>query len=263
MDLAPVDAARRAGQEASGLPDENAAFLLHSRIDIIAVLRDIARSRTLVHVHLGSGYDSMLTPLLGVDTAAGEILIDASGSPKLNRNLLQAQRLLFYTSLDKVQIRFTTAAARRVEHEGREAFSVRLPETMLRLQRRECYRVIAPVTRPIQCFVPLEQPHGVRYVETRVHDISQGGVALIVRRDDLPAEAGKRYPNCRLVLPDSGAAVVTLETVFACDVELLNEQTLGRVGCKYVRPSMPALSLIQRHMMKLEREQTRRSERFE
>ena len=263
MDLATFDAAERTRLEASDLPDEAAAFLLHSRLDIIAVLRDIARSRTLVHVHFGPGHDSLLTPLVAVDSQVGEIVIDASGSAKLNRGLIESPRLLFYTSLDKVQIRFTTTAARRVEHEGREAFCVRLPETMLRLQRRECYRVVAPVTRPIQCLVPLEQPHGIRYVETRVHDISQGGVALIARRDELPAEAGKRYPNCRLVLPDTGAAVVTLEAVFACDVEMLNDRKLGRIGCKYVRPSMPALSLIQRHMMKLERSQTQRRERFE
>ncbi len=262
MDLAPLAAGERAGHDAADLPDEDAAFLLHSRMDIIALLRAIARSRTLVHVHVGGGHDSLLTPLIAVDAEGGAILIDASGSDKLNRNLLRAERLLFYTSLDKVQIRFTTTPARQVKHEGREVFCVRLPETMLRLQRRECFRVLAPVTRPIQCVVPLEQPHGIRYVETRVHDISQGGVSLIARRDELPAEAGKRYPNCRIVLPDTGAAVVTLEAVFACDVEMLNDRTLGRIGCKYVRPSMPALSLIQRHMMKLEREQTRR-ERFE
>lgn len=35
---------------------------------------------------------------------------------------------------------------------------------------------------------------------------------------------------------------------------LLNDKTVLRVGCKFVRPSMAALGLIQRQMMKLERE---------
>jgi c-di-GMP-binding flagellar brake protein YcgR len=260
-DLAIADDAGVTAQQLSELPDQEAAFLLHARADIVAVLRDIEQTRTLVHVHFGAGHDSLLTALIALDTAAGEFLIDCSGSPKLNRRLLQAHRLLFYTALAKVQIRFTSASARRVEHEGREAFAVRLPETMLRLQRRECYRLLAPVTRPIRCIVPVTRQQGVRYVETRVHDISQGGVSIVAPREDIPAEPGHRYPNCRLVLPDTGSAVVTLETVFECELPR-DDRALGRIGCRYVSPSMPALATIQRHMMKLEREQMRRS-RFE
>ncbi|RPI45244.1 MAG: flagellar brake protein, partial [Betaproteobacteria bacterium] len=130
--------------------------------------------------------------------------------------------------------------------------AVPLTETMLRLQRREFYRLLAPVAHPLTCIVTLAEGNVVRYIETRLHDISQGGVSLIADSGGLPAELGRHYPNCRIVLPETGNAIVTLEAVFTCDVTLRNARAVARIGCKYVRPSMPALSLIQRHMLKLE-----------
>ena len=239
------------------LADSEAAFLLHSRIDILAVLRDITRSRTLVNVHFG-GEDSLITPLIDVDGAAGELVFDCSGSRRLNAAVLAARQLLFYTSQDNVKIRFTTTGAHEIRRNGQAAFAARLPESMLRLQRRECFRINAPVLHPIQCMITVEDAGRVRYVETRVHDISQGGVSLLLAPGELPAETGKRYPNCRIVLPQTGNAVVTLETVFWFDLELPNGQSMSRAGCKYVRPTMPALALIQRHIMRLERERIAR-----
>jgi len=234
--------------------EDESPFWLHSRMDIVAVLRDIVRTRTLSNVNFGSGSEALLTPLLAVDTEAEELLFDCSGSETINRGVLQARKLLFYCLHDKIKVRFTTKLARVVQWQNRDAFAVRLPESMLRLQRRELYRVPAPISRPIRCVIPVQKDDRTHHVETRLHDISQGGVALIVQPGDLQAEVGMSFPNCRIVLPDAGNAVVMLEIVHAREMTLLNDKTVLRIGCKFVRPSMAALALIQRQMMKLERE---------
>lgn len=234
-------------------PDES-PYLLHARMDIVAVLRDVARSRTLVTVHFGTGHEALLTPLLGVDGNAEELVFDCSGSEAMNRSVLQARKLLFYGLHDKVRIRFNTGSARQTLWEGRDSFAVKLPESMLRLQRRELYRVPAPITRPVRCVIPVEAADRTRHIETRLHDISQGGVALVAQPNDYPFEAGMKFPNCRIVLPDAGNAVVMLEVVHVKEEKLLNEKSILKIGCKYVRPSMAALALIQKQMMRLERE---------
>src|SRR5688572_25171512 len=108
-----------AGSESSTAAEagDESPYLLHARIDIAAVLRDIARTRGLASVHFG-GQETLLTPLLVVDPSAGEIVFDRSGSERLNQALLRASKLLFVSSHDKVKVRFSTGPARLVQHEG-------------------------------------------------------------------------------------------------------------------------------------------------
>jgi c-di-GMP-binding flagellar brake protein YcgR len=233
---------------------DESPYVLHARMDIVAVLRDVARARALVTVHFGTGHEALLTPLLGVNLAAGELLFDCSGSETMNAAVVQARKLLFYGLHDKVRIRFNTGPARQITWEDRDSFAVKLPDSLLRLQRRELYRVSAPITRPIRCVVPVEVNERTRHIETRLHDISQGGVALIAQVGDYPFEPGMKFPNCRIVLPDAGNAVVMLEVVHVREEKLLNDKTALKIGCKYVRPSMAALALVQKQMMRLERE---------
>lgn len=237
---------------------DESPYLLHARVDIAAVLRDLVRARGLASVHFGGGQDTLLTPLLRVDPAAGEIVFDCSGSERLNQALMRASKLMFIASHDKVKVRFITGPARGEQHEGRNAFAVRMPDSMLRLQRREFYRVLAPVTRPARCVIPVDRDGGVRDVEARLHDISQGGVAVMTRPGDLPVEIGAIYPDCRLALPDAGNVAVALRTANIHTVTLLNGKQMLRVGCQFVHPSMPALALIQRYMMRLERDKRAR-----
>ena len=246
-----------APRQDDGAADES-AYLLRSRIDIAAVLRDIVRTRGLAHVHFGAGPDTLLTAFLAADARKGEIVFDCSGSERLNRELLRAAKLDFVSSHDRVKVSFTTGPARLVEHEGKPAFAVCMPDAMLRLQRREAYRVAMPVARPVRCVIPLERDGVACEVETRVHDISQGGVALIVQPGELPREVGARYPGCRIALPDGGNLVVTLESVDQHDVTLRDGRTMLRVGCRFVRPSPTAAALVQRYIMKLERDRRAR-----
>jgi c-di-GMP-binding flagellar brake protein YcgR len=238
-------------------PLDESNYMLRSRIDIVAVLRDIVRTRGLVTVHFG-GPDTLLTPLLAIDTDAGEIVFDCSGAERLNQGLMRAAKLLFFGSHDKVKVRFTTGPARVMEHAGARAFAVRLPDALLRLQRREFYRVLAPVARPVRCLVPVEDGEGARKVEARLHDISQGGVALIAAPGEIPETLGARYDNCRIVLPDVGNVVATLEVRNMMAMTLLNTKQALRFGCRFVRPSMSALSLVHRYMTRLERERKSR-----
>lgn len=251
---------------ASGAPELESAvedvldeshYVLRTRIDIVAVLRDIVRTRGLVTVHFG-GADTLLTPLLAIDTAAGELMFDCSGAERLNQGILRAAKLLFFGSHDKVKVRFVSGPARLIDYAGAKAFAVLLPDALLRLQRREFYRVLAPVARPVRCIVPVETAAGSSKVEARLHDISQGGVALITQPGELSATLGARYDNCRIVLPEVGNVVATLEMRNLMTMTLLNGRQAVRLGCRFVRPSMSALALVHRYMTRLERERKSR-----
>lgn len=233
-------------------------YILGSRIEITYVLRDLVRTPALASVHFSGGRDLLLTPLLAVDTTNSEIVFDSSSAEEINRGVLQASKLLFTSSQDKVKIRFSTPSARRVTMDGRDAFAAPIPEAMLRLQRRDYYRARAPLARPVKCIFALDAQDGRREVETRLHDISEGGVAVTTQPGALAAHIGARYSSCRIALPDAGNLVVTLEVRSILDMPLLNGKSAQRLGCQFVGLSVAASSLIQRYMMKLERERAGR-----
>ncbi len=234
--------------------DDEHRFMLRSPIEILYVLRSLARKHAVMKVHCGGGSaDFLLTSLLEVDPKAGRFAFEASGSEPVNRRILAADRLSFFTSQDKVRIRFRTGRAQAATVEGRDAFSTELPPELLRLQRREYFRLVAPIAQPVTCKVPLPTANGVQHLDARVQDISLGGVGLALGVDGPGLEAGKAYPNCRIMLPDAGNVVATLAVRHAFAVELLNGKTSRRYGCMFSHPSGTAVALVQRYILKLER----------
>jgi c-di-GMP-binding flagellar brake protein YcgR len=238
--------------------DDESRYILTSRIEIVHVLRDLVRTRALANVQMGGGQETLLSPLLAVDTAAGEVIFDRCGSDALNQSVLRARNLLFVSAQDKIKIRFFTPPARVLVRDGGEAFAAPLPTELLRLQRREAYRLQVPVVRPVLCIFALDADKGQRYVETRIHDIGQEGVAVIAQPDEICVDVGTCYANCRIVLPEAGNVVVTMEIRHSRDITLANGKKLLRIGCQFVRPSMAALNLVHRYMMKIERERRAR-----
>lgn len=237
---------------------DDSAYVLKSRAEIVHVLRDLIRTRTLTTVHMSGVQGTLVTALLAVDDAAGEIIFDCSGNQALNRDVQRATELLFVSAQDKVKIRFSTTPARRAAWRGDEAFAVPIPAELLRLQRREFYRVLAPVSRSVQCIVPVTVNDKCRYVDARVYDIGLGGVALVAQPGEIPVEIGTCYENCRIALPDAGNIVVTLEIRSTLEMKLMNGKPALRIGCQFVRPSAATSSLIQRYTMRMERERKRR-----
>ena len=237
---------------------DDSAYVLKSRTEIVHILRDLIRTRALTTVHMSGVRGTLLTPLLAIDDEAGEIIFDCSGNQALNRDVQRATKLLFVSAQDKVKIRFSTTAARVANWQGDEAFAVPIPAELLRLQRREFYRVLAPISRSVQCIVPVTVNEKCRSVETRVYDISLGGVALIAQPGEIPVEIGTCYENCRVALPDAGNIVVTLEIRSALEMKLSNGKPALRIGCQFVRPSAATSSLIQRYTMRIERDRKRR-----
>lgn len=238
--------------------ENDSAYVLKSRAEIVHVLRDLIRVRALNTVHVGGAQGTLVTPLLAVDDATGEFLFDGSGNEALNRSVLKAETLKFVSAQDKIKIRFSTTAARAVRWQGDEVFAAPIPAELLRLQRREFYRVLAPVSRSVQCIVPVGADDKVRYAETRVYDIGLGGVALIAQPDQIPTQTGARYENCRIVLPDTGNVVVTLEVRSTLEMKLPNGKAALRIGCRFLQPSAATSSLIQRYTMRMERDRKRR-----
>ena len=184
-------------------------------------------------------------------------MLDSSIDPEQNKRILASQGLSFETTLDKVRILFAAERGEVTVFEGNPAFKIVVPPTLIRLQRREYYRIATPVTNPVRVVVTLSEELG-GITTFPLADISCGGIAILDNKMILGDAIGKEYPNCRIDLPEIGQVTTALQVRNSLDLTLLNNKTNRRLGCEFVNIQRSTLAYVQRYITKLERERNAR-----
>jgi c-di-GMP-binding flagellar brake protein YcgR len=226
-------------------------FTVYARVEIIAVLRQILEHGVLVTAYCDGSESFAVTALLAVNPEFEEIVFDSASDQLAQRRLLAAESLTFVTFVNQVKLQFRTHAAQPNLFEGKPAFRVRLPEAMLRLQRRDAFRVRTPLARPAHCLVPYSED-GKQYEKLRMIDISVGGMALLTYPEKFDLAAGSTIEACFLDLPGVGSVGVGVR-VRHIDV-LPRDQNARRVGCEFVSLAPQARMMLQRYVNQLDAE---------
>ncbi|SDJ02283.1 c-di-GMP-binding flagellar brake protein YcgR, contains PilZNR and PilZ domains [Duganella sp. OV510] len=232
-------------------------FEVESRREIYALLRGIGEKNQLIRMLITGEADVCVTSILDVDETANAVYLDCSIDPEQNKRILASRRLSFETTLDKVRILFAAEQVEAATFEGNPAFKIAMPATLVRLQRREFYRIATPVTNPVRVQIPLPAELGGP-TTFPLADISCGGIAILDNKMILGNAIGKEYPDCRIDLPEIGQVSTTLQVRNSLDLTLLNNKTNRRLGCEFVDISRGNLASVQRFITKLERERNAR-----
>ena len=229
-----------------------------SRREIVALLRQIAEKNQLVRLLIKGESDVCVTSLLHIDPDGGTVIFDRSINREQNDRIVAASKVMCETSLDKIRILFQLQGLGAVDWEGSGALRAAIPTTLIRLQRREYYRMPTPVTNPVRVTIPLPAELGGGTAVFPLADISCGGVAILDSKLQLSTTMGDNYPNCRIELPEIGPVTTTLQVRNSQDVELLNHKTSRRIGCEFIDISRGSMAGVQRYITKLERERNAR-----
>ncbi len=233
-------------------------YLLNTRGEILYVLRALRDAGALLTAYFNEGRDFILTSVL--DAGDAGVTLDVGSDPERNARAMASDKLICAGLLDRIRIQFTLHRLRSVTHEGRPALAANLPETLLRLQRREFYRLTAPVGQPVKCRIPCHHPGaGQRTIEAKVLDISGGGLAIVMPPEGVRLEPGLTFPGCRIDLPEIGTVVATLEVRSVFDMSLANRNVVQRAGCQFVDLPGTMLTMIQRYIIRVERERKARA----
>ena len=226
--------------------------------EIIAILRSIGEKNQLVRMLIQGEADVCVTSVLHVDADAGELLVDCSIDPAQNKRILASRKLMFETSVDKIRIIFHAAQVHEATFKGGPAFKIDIPDSVVRLQRREYYRMATPVSNPVRVSIPLPLEHGGGMGSFPIADISCGGIAILDPKLVLDNTVGKNYENCKIDLPEIGMVTTTLQIRSSHDVTLLNSKSNRRLGCEFINISRGNMAGVQRYITKLERERNAR-----
>ncbi|SFV02896.1 flagellar brake protein [Pseudoduganella namucuonensis] len=233
-------------------------FEVESRKEIIGLLRSIGEKNQLIRMLVHGEADVCVTSILEVDADNNSVILDCSINPEQNQRVVGAKALSYETTLDKIRILFSSERVEKCTFEGAPAFKIPLPASLIRLQRREYYRMNTPVSNPVRAVIPLPAELGGGSSSFPLADISCGGIAILDNKLLLGDSIGKKYEDCRIDLPEVGTVVTSLQIRNMIDLTLLNNKSNRRLGCQFVDMPRGALNAVQRYITKLERERNAR-----
>ena len=226
---------------------------MRARAEIVGILRDLMHQNSLITVYFGPQQEFFVTALLAIETDSGMLVFDCGADAKLNERLPKAPAARLETYVDRIRVEFSIGSIAPVDFEGKPAFRAPLPPSLLRIQRRETYRVHVPRSREIVCELPPANESG-QPVLAHVRDISIGGVALV----DFPAAMqllpGTVFDRCALRLSPSEAIEAGIELVHIYRPQAAAPGRGQLVGCRFLRLTTTAEARIQRLINQLERE---------
>lgn len=239
-------------------PDQYGRFVLDDPREVHFYLDQLARHGTLLTAHVGAGELFFLTRVVAVDEKKGGIFIEPASIENINKAAASCGQLTLVGNLDRIKIQFRLAAPHEQHYSGQPALASTVPAELLRLQRRESFRLEPPVGQPVFCrLVASRADDSKQALELRVVNISGGGIALHVPTelaDDFgPATV---FTGCRLDLPGEGVVLVNMRTHKAVEFSDENGRHYLRVGCEYIGLSPMRLSKIDHYIARVERERS-------
>lgn len=238
-------------------PGEYNQYMLRTPAEILVVLRGLYDRVSQITVFFNEGKDMLLTTLAAV--ADDHLVLDYGPSSEMNRKALAVEKHFCVTTLDKVRVQFILRAFSKVEQDGRTAFRCALPDEVLRLQRREFYRLVTPIIHPLKCTMPIPLADGSQHVhEASVFDISGGGMGVSAPVETIPFAADMAFPDCKIELPEIGFVTATVRIRNIFEITLRSGARVRRAGCEFVKLPGPMGTLIQRYIIKVERERKAR-----
>jgi c-di-GMP-binding flagellar brake protein YcgR len=235
-------------------PEELEKFSTTQRREIQFFIQQLIHEGERISVVFNEGSEMFLTVLLHLDEENDRLIFDWGGSEALNRKLLDSERNFFVCAPHGVRNQFMTGAVRETVFANRRAFVTGLPKRYTRLQRREFFRLVLPLTRRPTCVLPDEAGDSRSFP---VIDISIGGIAMETPSATPPYEVGQRLPGAHIEFKDGHALDVVLEVRNISPLQRGNK-VVGRVGCQFIGLSHPDEHLLQRFITDVQREERAR-----
>lgn len=216
------------------------------------LLAGFARENQQFSIYFQSGQEMFLTTVLAVKPDKGLFIFDCSGSAETNRRLMGSERNVFVGRPGGIRVQFSTGKVSELLYGGSKAFAVALPKYIVRLQRRDFFRIATPRAKPLQFFGRLP---GGALLKQPAHDISVAGIGLSAARLPDGLVPGQLLENCRFSLPEDERDLLFSATVsHLSELEARSGIRQWRLGLQFNKLPTADENCIQRYIGRLERE---------
>lgn len=227
-------------------PEDDEKHRITSAKEIGFVLRHLADKGVRVALYYGVDSEFILTTLIGVDDTG--LWLEPSPSSTDNEHVVESHQLTVVSSHLQAKVQFRAKQISKVEYKNRPAFYLPMPSVIYRLQRREYFRLMTPIAKPLRCIITSGKPPVRRLHEIVIMDISGGGIGLTCTETELELVPGKSYSDCRIELPEIGTITGTIEVKNLSSLTSASGRTIKRAGCEFKKLDGASTILLQRYV---------------
>lgn len=222
-------------------------YAIRSRAEVAGLLRQMLKEGVLLTLHYDRG-SSLLTVMLSVEPDLERVVVDAAPDNQQQQRVLASHDPVFVALVHGVKVQFSVPRLELMLYDGRPALRMRFPQRVIRMQRRDYFRVRPLAERPATCTVRDEESRVAAVLP--VIDIGVGGVALLCNEDRTPYSLGAEVRDCTIELPGQGSIVTGL--IVRSLVPL--RRGGARIGCEFAFAAPQARLLLQQYINHVEAE---------
>lgn len=225
---------------------EEEKYLIHSPREIQLTLNAIAQKKLTGVLYFDNGQRFFKTLLLAANDKG--LWFDVGPDADDNNLVPNSDDVIFVTMHNGAKVQFACSQIQTAVYAAHPAFYCPLPQTLVRLQRRDYFRLPTSGDAPLKCIIPPAPAVSPHPVEITIMDISVGGIALTCRESNVALQEGKIYPDCRIELPDIGTLVVTIQVRNLFDVTSPSGVITRHAGCEFMQLDGKMSMLLQRYV---------------
>lgn len=225
---------------------EESKFLIRSPKEIQLTLHAIAQKKTIGLLYFDNGERFFKTLLLAVNERG--LWLDVGPDVDDNNLILHSNSITFVTMHHGAKVQFACHQIQSATYAAHLSFYCTLPPSIVRLQRRDYFRLPTSHVAPLKCIIapaPAISPHPL---EVTIMDISLGGIALTCKENNVTLQEGEIYPDCQIELPGIGTLVVTIQVKNLFDVTSLGGAVTKHAGCEFIKMDGNISMLLQRYV---------------
>ncbi|WBM72390.1 flagellar brake protein [Buttiauxella sp. WJP83] len=229
----------------------NEHFLKQSPLAVLGVLRDLHKNQVPIRISWQSG--QFITKILEV-TASG-LIVDFGSQSQENQAAQKAANIQFTAETEGAKVEFTLPKIQPVNYLNLPAFHAPIPPTLWFVQRREYFRITAPLQPYYLCNATL--PNGSPF-QFRLCDLSLGGMGALVD-GPLPdgVKDGMRFSQVELDLVQWGKFHFDMQLITLSERKVIDSknQTIStpRLSFRFLNVNPAVERQLQRIIFSLER----------
>lgn len=238
-------------------------YLVRNAKLVFGHLSDLIKKKCIVSAHFGEHKQSFLTTIIDLDPKANLITLDVAPTELLNRQLLNAAKVLFRTEYEGIKVSFRGKSIRKSQSDGHPVFAMPIPDAIFWMQRRQFYRVKVPLSHKNSlCEIKLgtENEDGGTDSQTKAFNLSDLSISgfSFLSPDTKLADfllPDTEFKECVLSLNNGSQAHVGFVIKNVTNVRSSPTSYQHRIGCKLTDVPPAFESHIQRYMQEIELQQ--------